>query len=1725
MSRRTNLALTALTVLTAAVWSKAVVAAWTMPTGGPLASIPLVLKSTVPPNVLFALSVEFPTAITAAYPGASDYAATNSYLGYFDAEKCYDYSAGDGWFFPNGSATSHACTGSWSGNFLNWATMTGLDEFRSAMTGGNRYVDTATATVLERSYQSNQGSATSNFSDKTFSGTGATPMPGGTAITIKNWNQGINMAVTNAALTGDVACAAPAINSGNFSCGSLKLTQTNSAGTCATWSGTGTSGSPYQCTAFGAFDDNYTITSINSITKTQQTNTAAADTVTCTNPTGGASFSCTLKLASSGDTGSCTTWTGTGLNSAGAYTCTAFGTFSNGESITSSTPAAATSVALTGSGTISCNSASVQSGDYTKFGCTPTFNTTETASCNSFTGTGKSSDPYKCSSFGTFTGGETFTAPAVGTTGIVSVPGVTVSCVYGGNCTLPNGSTATCATWKKNSGTNSASNPYHCTAFNSGTGAETVTGISSYSVVLHSSVYYDSVYVLDYNALYYKTYTGSYTGTLWYVPSYAVNQQTSYYYASSYNVGYAHPTTYAVRVKVCDSSVGVESNCVQYGSNYKPEGSIQSHGQKMRFGMFSYFNANYIDNAVMRSKAKYVAPVKWSADYGTVANGAKEWSATDGTFIANPDNTEAAASYPSAVSNSGVINYVNKFGRASQGYKTYDTVGKLYYEALKYLRGLSPTTGFYNQATNTSADGFPIITTWDDPFKDDAAQAAPYACRKSYIIAMGDTHTWCDKELPGGSFTSTGNGVCNTTSAGGWSTVGANGDMGGLSGDSGVNVTTYTNKIQAGLATSMTGAGGASFYMAGLANWANSQDIRTDLVGTQNVKTIVIDVEEKSGSQVDCGYNSQYWYAAKYGGADSIDGSGAPVGWSTNLTLPAAACGTRAPPWYSASTSSSGEWPKNLLRGNDPAGMKSSVNNALETISAQNGQVSALAQSSGSLVSGGAYLYRAGFSTKGWTGDVSAYLVDTTATLSSSPTWTAAAHLPSQANRVIFSFNDGLKANGSADSANSNAHKGVSFDAAKFSPASGDSNFSSRQKDFLNSDPAGTVDSRGSSRVAYLRGDQTNEAPNGFGWRVRPSVLGDIIDSNPAYVGVPRLPFLPGTGYSAFANSVRSRTPVLYVGGNDGMLHGFDASPPSASGHTPGKELMAFVPSAVYSNLNRLMWPDYGHTYFADGSPAFAEACFNSSGTCGGQGDWKTVLVSGLKGGGKSVFALDITDPTNFTAAKAASVVLWEFTNMDDADLGYTFSNPIIRLMNNGKWAAIFGNGFNNSTSTGAPGDKASSTGRAYLYIVFLDGPGAGATWASKPNYVKIELKSPSEPATATLPLSPANGLASIAAIDKNADSKIDYIYAGDLQGNLWKIDVTSASSANWSSAFKTGGGDPVPLFTATDGAASPSAQPITGGFTVSAHPNGGYLVMVGTGSYVFQSDATVSGQQSLYGIWDQDNGTQTIPVLRSQLQKQEQVSIPQTSGGVTYYLQSNCKPNYTSSSSNTPTGDGLSYDCPADIAVAKPVPPQMGWVFDFPNTKERAVADRLLLEGGILTATTMAPTSTDPCSGGSTGWGYDLDYLSGGRADAPVYTTSPTDATPVVLTITVKDKNGNDVTINIFPSGEQFANGASDTPARFTMLPSADTNASQGTAAPVTTTIAKTFIRGLGVPAFLSRGVAVPNPNDPNPKAGDRQCQARGILRAEIHNGQNQGTMRCPSGSLGRVLWRQLAQ
>ena len=443
---------------------------------------------------------------------------------------------------------------------------------------------------------------------------------------------------------------------------------------------------------------------------------------------------------------------------------------------------------------------------------------------------------------------------------------------------------------------------------------------------------------------------------------------------------------------------------------------------------------------------------------------------------------------------------------------------------------------------------------------------------------------------------------------------------------------------------------------------------------------------------------------------------------------------------------------------------------------------------------------------------------------------------------------------------------------------------------------------------------------NGGNFRNRESVLGDIVNSDPLFVGEENflygsLPGNEGSSYSAYLTSKALRTKIVYVGANDGMLHAFAAD--------TGIEKFAFIPSEVIPQLTNLSTPDYGdsiaHKYFVDGSPKSGDVYIDADGN--GNKEWRTILLAPAGAGGRSITALDVTDPDNFAAAN----VLWEFTDNSDADLGYTLPQPSIVRMNNGVWAAIVGNGYNNAT------------GHSMLIIINIEDGSV---------IKKID--------TGTGSLTTSNGLGTPIAVDTNDDRIADTIYAGDLLGNLWKFDVSDINTANWKVAFDNAG-TPAPLFVSKD--ASNVIQPITAKPQVAKHPHGGVIVFFGTGKY-FETDDNVAGPspqiQTYYGIWD--NGA--IVSGRSRLQEQEILAEGKV-GEVNLRITSEETVEYT-----------------ATI-------PELGWFMDLKSPINGTEAERVvspsLLRGERIVFTTIIPQS-DPCESGGTSWLMEINALTGTR-------------------------------------------------------------------------------------------------------------------------------------------------
>lgn len=673
-----------------------------------------------------------------------------------------------------------------------------------------------------------------------------------------------------------------------------------------------------------------------------------------------------------------------------------------------------------------------------------------------------------------------------------------------------------------------------------------------------------------------------------------------------------------------------------------------------------------------------------------------------------------------------------------------------------------------------------------------------------------------------------------------------------------------------------------------------------------------------------------------------------------------------------------------FLSAGNPAALINQLSDALADIENRTGSAASVTFNTGSLEDN-SVLYISLFNSTNWHGQLLAYaLDDTNGNVATTHTWDAAAVLDA---RDITATDSLTSLDGERLILTNGASDGVSFKWA---------NLTTAQKNDLKTNSSGGTDNdaTGMARLGHIRGDQSCEqnstvscsytdGTNTYttkGLRKRTSRLGDIVHSAPVHVGAPEMAWPDGldtdhpygldgypTGdntYSYFKtlNSTdaptgkgkKDRPSVIYVGANDGMLHGFLTEDYDGTGSdNTGKEVLSYIPGNLFSTgasegLHYLTEASYRHRFYVDLTPSISDAYIKTN-TTDTTPSWRTLLVGGQRSGGKGLFALDVTDPSQFSEANAASLVLWEFTH---ADLGYTFSQPVITPMNKKdgdglyRWAAIFGNGYNDS----------GTNGTAQLFIVYLDG-GIDGTWTLGTDYFVIDTKAGN---TTT-----RNGMASPAVVDLDGNGTADRVYAGDLQGHMWAFDVSSANTNNWDSAYKQGS-TPKPLFTATD--SSGTAQPITDRPEVVWHPTASgtpnTLVLFGTGQYLATADKSSTTIQSFYGVWDK--GTRELTVDRSNAAASNLTAQTFLGGFAT--------------GTRVLSDDPILWD---DTDISTTADNKFGWYIDLPDSGERVVTNPVV-RGDIVYFTTLIPSS-DPCEYGGSGWLMAVKYENGGRPPAPV--------------------------------------------------------------------------------------------------------------------------------------------
>ena len=506
------------------------------------------------------------------------------------------------------------------------------------------------------------------------------------------------------------------------------------------------------------------------------------------------------------------------------------------------------------------------------------------------------------------------------------------------------------------------------------------------------------------------------------------------------------------------------------------------------------------------------------------------------------------------------------------------------------------------------------------------------------------------------------------------------------------------------------------------------------------------------------------------------------------------------------------------------------------------------------------------------------------------------------------------------------------------------------------------------SGLPFTYDDLTDDQKQHLGW--------DLVDGSDADITAEnRVNFIRGKDPDSSGNrskmlgDIVHSSPVffedvVYFGANDGMLHAHKAK--------DGTELFAYVPYLVFDRLKELADSDYEHQFYVDSTPTVqkGENLLNTGGD-------QTILVSGLGKGGKGIFALDVTRPNSMTKAD----VLWEFPNKDTAendrdDMGYSYSKPVVvkSYSKTYPWIVIFGNGYN------------SKNGNSVLFILdAVSGTVIGKIKAGN---------------------GPDNGLSSPIAVDIDFDDVVDFVYVGDLKGNLWKFDLISDSALKWNLAFKDGG-QSVPLFSATDPDGNP--QPITTRPDVMFHPQKhGLMVCFGTGKMLASSDLSGTQTQTLYGIWDYgdtffqtpdswspDDDSEFVgrfesrstdpdvkkfsnPNLPSKVKLLKQTAadfeVNSGAGKVTVRILTGEEPVWESRADQH--GGGQLPD-PSDIHVN-----DVGWYLDLDvYAGERIISD-VLLRDGILIAIGFIPAQ-GPCGSGGDSMFMELNAFTGGTIGA----------------------------------------------------------------------------------------------------------------------------------------------
>ena len=1028
----------------------------------------------------------------------------------------------------------------------------------------------------------------------------------------------------------------------------------------------------------------------------------------------------------------------------------------------------------------------------------------------------------------------------------------------------------------------------------------------------------------------------------------SVTDLTSDLSVSNTSAGQSGAYRVYIRVSVCVPGM-LEANCVQYGTHYKPEGLLQQYSTKIRFSAFGYLNqgGDVREGGVLRAPMGFIGPnIPQPLSTTLLSNPKPEWSSTNGVMSSNPDTASASAS---GVTQSGVMNYLNKFGEFGQTYKTYDNVGELYYAALRYFENLGNVPEWTNGASATALDGFPAVTSWPiDTTGTNPGASILYSCQKNFILGIGDDHTWYDYDVGGSTYAGPGGRAMPAA----------------VSADTFNQASAWTTALQTLEGITPTpvwpNLSGATYFIAGLAYGAHVNDIRPDLADAQTISTYWMDVAENQRLE----NLNPYYLATKYGGFNTGTIPQGPPGAVDPFNPP-----NLNPPAYDMSTAitqaqydSTGATvnmngnvhplPNNYFNAGNASAMVAGLKSAFTSIASSISQQStSFSFSLPNVSTGGTMSFGAKFDASTWSGTVTGFNLtfDALGNPSQTAVWDTTTTLQTQLA--------GTGWQASRRVATWNGSSGVPFEAANLTSAQ------ITALGGLSYSPL-TCTSSSCPFLDYLRGDTSNEVASTASGstnslRNRKLLLGDIVDAGLTPVSTPQQTFsdLNNPGYSAFKaqwtapTATLPRPTMVYAGANDGMLHAFVG--------TTGVEQFAYVPSALFQGpsgnpqvdgLAALGNPTYVHHNYVDATPAAFDIDMSRTGLPPyAAPDWHTVLIGGLGKGGRSYYALDITDPASMTSETVvAGKVLWEFT---DSTMGYSYGTPVVVKTAKYGWVAILTSGYNNSDGFG------------YLYFV---NPKTGA--------LLERVRTPSA----------SIGLAQASAFVKDfSDETADSVYVGDLNGQVWRFDLTGTPSSY---------PQPVLLATATDG--SGVAQPITTAPLIEIHPvtRKRYLLF-GTGVLLAVTDVPNTQMQSFYAILD---GTATAF---------NAVSAPITRANLTPI-----------------TNAQLANTTPNPLLTTGP----QGWYTDLGIDAGSGIGWRVVLNpqafNGIVTFATSLTTATNPCSPQGSSRVYAVDYATVESVLQPTIATDPIPSyvqyTIAAINLRFAGANGNPEIIVGFAKG-----------------------------------------------------------------------------------------------------------